>query len=98
MGVPEDDSDIDATLFQGKGEGYASATERRRPELDGAVVELDDLLAQRHPDAGALILVPPVQSLEDDEHLLRVLRRDTDAVVRHVDSHPLALHGESDAH
>ena len=56
---------------------------------DAPAVALDDLLADRQADAGARVLVPAVQALEDDEDALEVLRVDADAVVAHRED-PLA--------
>src|SRR5688572_12018476 len=61
-------------------------TERRtfsRPRLhpDAAAVALDNLLADREPNPGAAVLFDRVQTLEDDEDPLEVLRRNADPVV-----------------
>ena len=48
---------------------------------DSSSVILDDFLAQRQSDTGALVIVARMQPLEDDEHLLGVLAVDPDAVV-----------------
>src|SRR5690242_2686267 len=60
-------------------ERHARAAERRRAQTDRTTVELDDLLRERQADAGALVLVAPVQSLEDHEHLVSVFIGDPDA-------------------
>src|SRR6185295_4331385 len=61
---------------------------------DPAAVPLHDLLADRQPDAVALILAPGVEALKDPEDALEVLRLDPDAVVLHREAPRLAFpHG-----
>jgi hypothetical protein len=45
-----------------------------------------DLLGDSQPDAGAAVLLPAVESLEDDEDPLEVVRLDPDAVVLDADA------------
>src|SRR5688572_2232723 len=47
---------------------------------DPSAVELDDLPAERQADAGPLVDVAPMESLEDHEHALGELGLDADAV------------------
>src|SRR5437773_11646454 len=71
------------TLSAGQREPERRAAAGFRFDTDVPAVALDDLLAQRQPDAGAGILGAPVQALEQREDALEVFRRDADAVVRH---------------
>ena len=63
---------------------------RFRVHPDPSAVVLDDPLADGHADAGARILLPGVEALENNEDTLRVLRVDADAVVPHGEQ-PLAV-------
>src|SRR5690606_13835239 len=65
---------------------------------DPAAVELHDLLAHRQSDAGAAVLVPGAQPLEDDEDPLGVLRVDADAVVGAAEDPLVALAPGADVH
>src|SRR3990172_4706428 len=57
---------------------------------DPAAHAFDDFFADAQPDAGARILGPGMQALEDHENSLAVLRFDANAVVVHRED-PLAL-------
>src|SRR6266496_4978458 len=54
-------------------------------------VTFDDFLADRQADARARILVERVQTLENDEYLVEILRVDADAVVAHAEVPLLGL-------
>src|SRR5215475_11531881 len=54
---------------------------RRHP--DTAAVAFDDFLAQRQPDASPGIFLARMQTLEDPENALEILRLDADAIVAH---------------
>src|SRR5689334_5722798 len=84
-------SDMGGRLLCWKRERQAGAAVLSLAHLDGAAVELDDLLGERQADPGAFVLVATVESLEDDEHLVGVLRRDSDPVVGHVHPDQVAL-------
>src|SRR5207344_1466513 len=64
-------------------EAERRAFARLRFHPDAASVPLRDLLADREADAGAWVLVAPVQPFEGREDPLRVLRIDADCVVLH---------------
>src|SRR5206468_3389620 len=66
------------------------AAVRRRLDPDAPAVPAHDLLADRQSDAGAGVLLPGVEPLEDHEDPLRVLRLDPDSVVTHAEE-PLAV-------
>src|SRR6185436_13899888 len=69
--------------FQGEVEGRAAAQAGLDP--DAPAVSLDDLLADRQPDAVPRVLVPGVQPLEDDEQPVEEGGIDPDAVVADAD-------------
>ena len=70
--------DVSPFLADRRGSGF-QREEERRPlagrglHPDPSAVALDDALAQREADAGARILLRPVQPLEDDEQALKCL-------------------------
>jgi len=67
----------------GKGETESGPLGRLRIDPDAAAVPFHDLLAEGQADAGAGVLFPTVQALEDDENSLRILGVDANAVVAH---------------
>src|SRR5215207_3997593 len=71
-------------------EAEDAAAALARGEADLAALALDDLAADRQPDARALERLAIVQPLEHLEHALAMLRVDSDAVVGDLDApHPV---------
>src|SRR5881394_390729 len=66
---------------RGKGEEECRATSKLRLHPDATAVPFDDLLADCEPDAGARVLRPCMEPLEELEDPLAVLGIDTDPVV-----------------
>ena len=64
-----------------QGEAKSGALPELRLDRDVAAVPLDDLLADRQPDAGAGELFALVQPLEHAEDPFEILRVDAEAVV-----------------
>src|SRR5687768_5634100 len=72
-------------------EAECRADARLGLDLDAPPVALDDLLADREADAGAVIVAAAVQPLEQDEDALEVFSRDADAVVADPETAHLAV-------
>src|SRR5947208_1591589 len=74
---------------QGEAEDRPAALAAVGP--DAPAVALDDLAADRQPDAGALVALAVVQALDHLEHAVAMLGLDADAGVRDGDPHEPAV-------
>src|SRR5437879_618286 len=75
----------------GKREVEDGSCSKIRVDPDATAVSLNDLLTDGQTDAGSGIGVGAVQTLEDSEYLLRVLRIDPDTVVLDIKLPPCAF-------
>src|SRR3984957_19361969 len=78
---PNHSHHFSTSFWQGEVEGRALFGFRLYP--DPAAQPLQDFLANSQSDSGALELVSPVQSLEKDKNLFKVLRGYPQAIVAH---------------
>src|SRR5690242_16860233 len=85
-------------LLHREGEEERASLSRPAVDPDAPAVPVDDLLADRQPDAGAGIFVAIVQALEHEEDALAVLRIEPDAVVRDAERPRAAVLARRDVH